>query len=193
MLYLRPLLATVVLAHLLLFCAGCACSAEETKLPADAARLVEAFDTDAAKLRADAEKAVEKKAAVLANALQVVQEKLTKKGDLEGAMAVKTKIAGLGVKSDKPLNPATALVGRWAAVWDKGTIGANLAHEVWTVEEDGTCLNGQVHGKWLVKNGGFEIRWDIGFVDTIKTLTEEGTAATATRSNEKTISLKKQN
>ncbi len=100
---LRPLMTAILLAHLLMLCAGYACSAEEAKLPADAAKLVEAFDADATKLRADAEKAVEKKAAILANALQVVQEKLTKKGDLDGAMAVKTKIAALGVKGDEKI------------------------------------------------------------------------------------------
>lgn len=71
-------------------------------LPVDAAKLVEVFDADAAKLRADTEKAIDKKAAVLANALQVVQEKLTKKGDLDGALAVKSKIVALGAKTEAP-------------------------------------------------------------------------------------------
>jgi hypothetical protein len=108
--FTRPLILNLLLAHALLFLAGFAFS--EEKLPADAAKLVEAFDTDAAKMRAETEKAIEKKAALLANALQKAQDTATKKGDLDGAMAIKAKIAALGVKggSTAPVADAARLV-----------------------------------------------------------------------------------
>ncbi len=66
--------------------------AAESKLPADATKLVEAFDTDAAKIRADAEKAVDKRAAELTAKLQKAQDAAMKRGDLDGANAIKAAI-----------------------------------------------------------------------------------------------------
>ncbi len=72
--------------------------AAESKLPADAAKLVEVFDTDAAKIRADAEKAVDKRAAELTAKLQKAQDAAMKRGDLDGANAIKAAIEKAGGK-----------------------------------------------------------------------------------------------
>ena len=65
------------------------------KLPPEAQKLVEVFESDATKLRSDAENVIEKKSSVLATALQALQEKLTKKGDLDGALLIKAKVTEL--------------------------------------------------------------------------------------------------
>ncbi len=191
--FLRPLALTLVLAHLLMLLAGTAFSADETpttKLPTDAAKLVEAFDADATKLRADVEKAIEKKAATLATALQKAQDAATKKGDLDAAMAIKAKVAALGVKGGEVTVPP--FVGKWTAVWDRGNAGSNLAHEVWEIAADGTCTSGAFTGHWKPKAGGYEVSWDsLGIVDVIKSLGADN-RTTAARSSGKIVSLQKQ-
>ncbi len=120
-------LSTILRPLLLLLTLGLAFGEEPAaKLPPEAQKLVAAFDADATKLRADAEAAVEKKAALLANQLQLVQEKLTKKGDLDGAMAVKAKIAGLSKgEVEKPALPThdDTVGGKYVVLYNEVNYG----------------------------------------------------------------------
>jgi hypothetical protein len=85
-------LALLCIAFLLLCVAHKAVGGEETKLPADAVKLLEKFQADEAKILADAEDKVAKSRRALVEALTKQQEKSTKGGKLDEALALKAKI-----------------------------------------------------------------------------------------------------
>ncbi len=94
---------------------------EESKMPLEAQKLIAAYDTDAAKIRADAEKQVDKKSVELAVKLAKIQDAATKRGDLEGALALKTKVAAIAPKNDAaPVVSAQDIKRRFTGVFDYG-------------------------------------------------------------------------
>lgn len=73
----------------------------ESKLPTEAETLVSLYDADVAKIQADADKAIQAKTDALRTKLAKAQESATKKGNLEGALAIKGAIEKLP-KSERP-------------------------------------------------------------------------------------------
>ncbi len=139
--------------------------AAESKLPADAAKLVETFDADAAKIRADAEKAVDKKAAELTGKLQKAQEAAMKRGDLDGANAVKAAIEKAAPKKAVAAAPEATPLGAYKVSkcnWeineiflkDKGVVKTSLGDTAaWVITDDtltitwkdGSASKGEYH------------------------------------------------
>ena len=119
MLYFPRLVAALILAHLALFCAGAAFAEEPgAKLPADAQSLLnaEALKESLLKSKYEADLAALRKE--LVPKLQRAQDAATRKGDLDGAMAIKAKVAELdpkgsaaGVVADAPLTVVKAAYG----------------------------------------------------------------------------------
>jgi len=79
--------------------------AEALKLPADAAALMQGYETDVAKLEADCAKSVAAKADALRIKLTKAQEGATKKGDLDGALAIKAAIEKLSTEDSQKSSP----------------------------------------------------------------------------------------
>lgn len=82
-------------ALLLLMTLSVLFGADEVKLPADAQAALTAYDAKVAKLKADYDAAVAKESDALVAKLQKSQEAATKKGDLDTALALKTRIDAL--------------------------------------------------------------------------------------------------
>ncbi len=103
-------LALLCLAFLLLCAAHKAVGGEDSKLPADAAKLLEKFQADEAKILAESEDKVAKARRGMIEALTKQQEKSTKGGKLDEAMALKAKI-----EEQTKLMPGGALLAPVAA------------------------------------------------------------------------------
>ncbi len=83
------------LSHMLAIFALTTSLLRAQELPAEAQKLIATYDAEVAKMRADVEKLVDKKSIDLALKLAKVQDTATKKGDLDGALAIKAKVAVL--------------------------------------------------------------------------------------------------
>lgn len=109
---MRPLILLLCLITLPLLADE---SPPPSKLPADAAKLIAKADADIVAIRK-----------TLAAALQKSQEAATKKGDLDGALAVKGKIAeitGQIPAAAKPPAPTEYLAGTFLFTLPDGTTG----------------------------------------------------------------------
>jgi hypothetical protein len=104
--------------------------------------------------------------------LQKVQVDLTKKGDLDGALATKKYIEGLqkSIKDNKelaandlvgnPLDDAkNTIVGKWQ--WSEGET------VVVTIKNDNTATGYGFSGKVTLMSAILTIKWDNGTIDTI--------------------------
>ncbi len=82
--------------------------------------------------------------------LEKLKTQLTKKGDLEGALAVQDEIDALA-NDDESL-----LLGKWEMKLDMGYTS------IWTFKKDGTVLstNGIKSGRWTLGKKGVTLAWD---------------------------------
>ncbi len=138
---------------------------DDSKLPPDAQKIVAAFDAAAAKLRADVEKQIDKKALDAISDLRKAQENATKKNDLDGAVAIKAKIAALVPKDmpeikSGPKDPA-AMIGKWMM----SGAGNGAA---WVIKAKGQATSGEgFDGNYKVKEDKIVITWSNGQIDTM--------------------------
>lgn len=91
--------------------------------------------------------------------LKVQMTELTKKGDLDGALKVKSKIAELeAAVVPPPVPPAVNLkdvAGNWTITYDNGVTFVHM------LKADGTMKNGETHsvGKWIETDGKIVYTW----------------------------------
>jgi hypothetical protein len=87
-------------------------------------------------------------------ALRALKDRLTKAGNLDGAIQVDAELKNLATASQSAANPAQPLFGRWEIPGGKGIV---------TIREDGTAENqagSKVYpGKWSIKSGFMVIEW----------------------------------
>lgn len=137
---------------------------EEVKLPPDAQSAIDKADKSIATIQAKADGEITKVRLALITTLTDCQKSTTKKGDLDGALAIKAKIEAL----DK-LMPSGDLLGEK----EKSTEKINIAGE-WrmnesanftiTKENKAMCASGG--GKVIIKKDALVITWDNGYIDT---------------------------
>ncbi len=141
---------------------------DDSKLPPDAQKIVAAFDAAAAKLRADVEKQIDKKALDAISDLRKAQENATKKNDLDGAVAIKAKIAALvpkdAVKDDRPADPMQELIGTWDII---GT-----SYSIQTLPNKTAIWKGAAQGfkgswTWDAKHSAMRIAWNNGSYESL--------------------------
>jgi len=134
---------------------------EKTKLPNDAASAMSMYEADAANLKADFDKAIATKTKALRVKLEKAQEAATKKGNLDGAMAVKAAIDKLpkdGTKAPEPLSAAA--VGSWDFASDTGY------RSLLTLTDKGVAKVRDNVGTYKVsREGKVTLNWQNGKVD----------------------------
>lgn len=134
------------------------------EMPATAQAALDKATADIAKVRV-----------ALVASLTKAQEAATKKGDLDGAMAVKEEIA----KQTKLIGPVPAteeayrkwVVGAWN-VKGPGYTG------VWTFDAKGGCTQGSTKGRWTLKGMEVKAQWDTGPCDGLTIPADLGATTT---------------
>jgi hypothetical protein len=127
-----------------------------SKLPVDVATLLNVFEADSIKIQADADKAIAAKADTLRTKLTKAQESATKKGDLDGALAIKDAIEKLPKAEPKAAAPRkTWAVGTWEVLWSG--FRSNV-----TFEKDGTISrqDGTVGKVVFGEKDALTLTWD---------------------------------
>ncbi len=96
-------------------------AAPDLQLPPDATKIVSAYDEAAARIQSKADADLAKERDKARKALTAVQEKVTKAGNLDGALAIKAMIAKLDelqIRDVVPLGTpilSRTIIGRWVA------------------------------------------------------------------------------
>lgn len=151
---------TLVLLFLILpvFCV-------ENSLPSDAQAALSAYETDYAKLQADFDDAVIKRAAKAKAALNKAQESATKKGKLNDAMAIKASIEKLDWSLPKPKadllgnklaqKTKTWANGTWEVLWAGYRVNVTFEEGGKITRQDGTT--GTVA---IDEAGALTLTWD---------------------------------
>jgi len=153
-----------------IFCAEDGRAPNAASLPKDLAALVTSYEADVAKLKADTDKSIAAKAEVLRGKLVKAQEDMTKKGDLDTAVAIKQAIESLdGNKPIAKVGSAEKLKKTWAkGVWQVVWPGfrANI-----TFSPDGTMVRQDgAKGTYTVGDGSeaVDMVWDDGAEWTVQ-------------------------
>ncbi len=117
---MRPLL---ILALVALAALAPVMAAEAAKLPADAQKAMDKLEKSEGKLTTDYKKSLNAERAKTITDLQKAQKDVTKSGDLDGALAIKKQIEALQEKiakdedtdllGNKKIDPAKLLIGKW--------------------------------------------------------------------------------
>jgi hypothetical protein len=117
------------------------CMYEEEGLPPAAQAAVDRSEVEIVKIKKS-----------LLEVLKREQDSAARKGDLEGAIAIKAIVERLKVEVDPKKDPKWALVGKWLLSW-----GPTI-----TLKPDGTFADTRgITGKWNTEtDGGFTIIWD---------------------------------
>lgn len=129
---------------------------EISKLPTEAATLVNVYEADCAKIQSEADKAIQVKTEALRTKLIKAQESATKKGNLESALAIKDTIDNLPKAEPKKAPPRkTWAVGTWEVLW------AGFRSNV-TFEKDGkiTRQDGTVGAVEISTEDALTITWE---------------------------------
>lgn len=145
---------------------------EAPRLPVDAQRALDAHDKDVAKLQADMDKEVAKRVKNLQEVLTKSIEAATKRGDLDGAIAIRTKLSALTPRKDteasaKPAGSGTpaaaerAIAEQIAGDWLRGT-------RTWTFQPTGSFTDSApsgsvIAGQWSVANNLIEVKMSNGW------------------------------
>lgn len=137
---------------------------EASKLPPAAQAAVDRYTADVAKIKKDADDATVKRAAELAKLLAGIQDTVTKKGDLEGALAIKAEVATLPKAAEVKKVAATSpikdkMVGKW-----------RVNSAIFTLNADGTVLhNSGQTGTWTLDKDQktISVAWNNGLTDTM--------------------------
>jgi hypothetical protein len=134
-------------------------------LPEAAQKEVDKYNSDVAKIHADAENLEIKRANELAKVLQKVQDDLTRHGDLQRALALKAKIAslplskpGVDVLGNKEPALSEAIIGAWR-------VGPKYVYEY---KKDGSCVCFNVaKGTWKLNGDKVTVIWSNGVIEAI--------------------------
>jgi hypothetical protein len=151
----------------ILFLASACLWAADPTLPPEAAKVVTETEAAVEKARLVFEAAKNKAEAEAAAKLEKIQVALTKKGDLDGALAVKAKVEELTKVEENVLGlkpkpgPAVAQV---AGVWQAECPGYR---GVWTLTPDGKAVQDSgLAGTWSVDGQVVTTNWDGGIVES---------------------------
>lgn len=122
-------LASLVLVGVAWNLSGEDVAAAVATIPDDASKLLSSYSSDIAKIREHADKAVLARTDKVRPALIKAQEAATKRGDLEGALAIKAAIEALPTSADFPggdpqlAKPAVAFRGSYSYSYPNGHQG----------------------------------------------------------------------
>ena len=161
------LAAAVQLAVLIAALLACACRlpAEDAppaaKLPPDATHLVDAFEADAARIRAAAEQQVQKKASELVKKLEGCETAAMRRQDLDGAEAVKQAIDTYQKVSPSAFDPVGSYTingSRWTGTWSL------LKDFTCSASSSGAVVN---NGTWKLDGTTVRISWRSGIKESI--------------------------
>ncbi len=141
---------------LILFLSIAAHAADPAKLPADAETLVNREGMDEFKLKADFDAKVYKLRGDLVAKLTKAQEAATKKGDLDGALALKAKIADLS--KDMPEVPAAPISGRVGMVSYEKVSKDLTSLGKWQGPNSATT-DGSLQTEWCFAGGNVSPTW----------------------------------
>ncbi len=144
--------------------------AEETKLPADAQAAVDKADKAISVIQAKADAEIGKIRQGLIVTLTKAQAAVTKKGDLDGANAVKAQIDALekltpdllATPTIKKKEVSNYLIGKW-----KVTCGP--WNNTWIINADGTIAEGEGprKGTWKLQGKVATVTWITGAQENI--------------------------
>ncbi len=127
---------------------------EPSKLPAAAQAEIKDYDTDVAKLKAAYDAGVVKRAVELSKVLNKLQADTTKKGDLDGALAIKGAIEKLPIDRLDDLGnriPAPSAQDKKNDVLEKSVIGQwriDGRNQLITAKQDHSAVCDAVAGSW---------------------------------------------
>lgn len=165
---MRPLL---ILAMLALAALVPVMAAEAAKLPADAQKAMDKLEKSEGKLTTDYKKSLNAERAKTVTELQKAQKDVTKSGDLDGALAIKKQIEALQEKiakdedtdllGNKKIDPAKLLIGRWDYQKSNGVGGVVefFADGRFTASITTPANFPYVPGKWEIKGEQVLLTW----------------------------------
>lgn len=160
-------------------------AAEAVKLPAEAQSAIDKADKSISGIQNKADSEIMKVRQALVAILTRTQEAVTRRGDLDTALAIKAKVEelqklmpdDLGNQEPKiKLKPEDWILGDWELSFPGFS-------KIWEFKKDGTVtFSGGPIGKWVVKDTVIQVNWPSGNVETVdipKNLTSSETTGTA--------------
>ncbi len=151
----------------LLICFTAIAQESPQTLPQDAQKTLDAYEAKVAKLRADLDKVIDREALNTISDLRKAQDAATKKGNLDGAVAIKATIAKLVPKDapkDVPSDPQQELIGTWDI--------AGTTYSIQTLPNKAAIWKGPTQGfkgnwTWDAKHSAMHITWSNGTYESL--------------------------
>lgn len=122
---------------------GPVAKAQERALPTEATRILSRMNADIVVAKRKA-----------ATALDALLKETTKKGDLEGALAIKKELESLAIPAGGTMKPAAAILGKWQA--DKFVLEFTADGKVVNQSNGDT-------GQWRETGNSIDVAWANGW------------------------------
>jgi hypothetical protein len=153
------LIAILVLVPLYTF-------AQDAKMPAEAKKVIDKYEASVEVARKAFDASVAKARDQALKDLKPIQVAETKKGNLDGAMIVKSKVDELSTETSKPISEGDlarptipsvdpkVFYGKWKVTVPGGTYSG-----IWEFKENGIAERSEGNGTFEMKDGKIVITW----------------------------------